>query len=515
MGKGTHAKIKRLYQNTREFLTEKWIETHEESQVSRLQRFGHFWVLVFKSFSRNRCPVRATALAYTTLLALVPLLAVVLSITSSLLQEKGEAATKDIIRQFVDAAVPQLKLLPPEPPLTNSVSTTNTANAVTNAAAASVTNAVSAPKSTEAGLKPQDQVVNYIYEFMAKMKVKTLGVTGMAGLVVIAIMLLSTIEGTFNDIWGVTHGRSWPRRVVQYWAAITLGPMALVLAIVLAGNTYSQSAKAWIEEMHFVGQLMVWALPFLYISIAFALFYKLMPNTQVHWRAAVVGGLVGGSLWLMLNIFNSFFVTRVITWSKIYGTTLALLPIFLLGLYFSWVIMLFGAQVAYAFQNRSVYVQEKRAESVGQRAREYIALRVMTFLARRFERGEPAPTILEIAEELGVSSRLAGRVLQPLMDARLAHEVTIDKDTGYAPARPPDTITCCDVLQTLRGTSGTELLTRDDGTRDLVCQEFERIEKAEARAGSITLKDLLDRLDQQEGPREQVTRSMVEAVDGH
>src|SRR6266850_3907769 len=111
MGNGFGLKLKKLYNQTYDFLSEKWVVTHDEQQASRLQRFAHFWLLVFKSFARNKGPLRATALAYTTLLGLVPLLAVGFGIASSFLKEKGEQATREIIQQFVDAAVPQLQLL--------------------------------------------------------------------------------------------------------------------------------------------------------------------------------------------------------------------------------------------------------------------------------------------------------------------------------------------------------------------------------------------------------------------
>ena len=71
----------------------------------------------------------------------------------------------------------------------------------------------------------------------------------------------------------------------------------------------------------------------------------MIPNTQVNWNAALAGGLVGGSLWLFLNIFNAFQLSRVVGMSKIYGSALAVIPIFLVGLYFSWFVVLFGAQV--------------------------------------------------------------------------------------------------------------------------------------------------------------------------
>src|SRR6266568_4378572 len=102
MGDGTSSRLKKIYTGIYEFLTEKWVATHEEAQASRLHRFAHYWLLVFKTFSRNRCPLRATALAYTTLLALIPLLAVGFGIASSVLKTKSEDANKRLIGELVD-----------------------------------------------------------------------------------------------------------------------------------------------------------------------------------------------------------------------------------------------------------------------------------------------------------------------------------------------------------------------------------------------------------------------------
>src|SRR5882762_11224350 len=110
MGNGTGSRLRKIYIAACDFLTEKWIHTQEEAEKSRLHRFAHFWLLVFKSFSRNKGPLRATALAYTTLLGLIPLLAVGFGVASSFLKENPES-TRDIIEHLVDTVVPQLKLL--------------------------------------------------------------------------------------------------------------------------------------------------------------------------------------------------------------------------------------------------------------------------------------------------------------------------------------------------------------------------------------------------------------------
>jgi membrane protein len=253
------------------------------------------------------------------------------------------------------------------------------------------------------------------------------------------------------------------------------------------------STEGFIQRFGFLG-LFLKALPFVFITIAFALLYKVMPNTQVHWVAAIIGGVVGGGFWLTVNHFSAIFASRVFTMSKIYGTALAIIPIFLIGLYFSWLIVLLGSQVAYAYQNRVVYVQEKKAENVSQRGREYVAFRLMALIAQRFDIAARPPSLLEISTRLGVPSRLVGRVIQPLCESSLIHAVAIGNEEGYAPARPLETITCHDIINTLRSTGG-QLDTREDASRPLICAEFERIYEGEReRAAAVTLKDLVTRM---------------------
>jgi len=516
MGRGLYSRLRKLYTATYEFVTEKGIETHEEALAPRWQRFAHFWLLVFKSFGRNRCPLRATALAYTTLLALIPLLAVSFGLISGFLSTKGTDETKRIIGQLVDAVVPQLSLLDEKRLQALEQSTITQTNAPgTNAGppvaasgplessrtnSAAGTNVVAA---AERKVTPREEAINRIDELITNASAKTLGFTGFVGLIFVAILLLSTIEGTFNDIWGVTRGRTWFRRILQYWAMITLGPIAMFSVIYLVSTEYFKIGPETLETLPLVGKWVVGALPFVpkalafvLLSILFALLYKVMPNTEVNWRAALMGGFVGGSLWLLLNIVNAVNLSRVVGMSKIYGTALGIIPIFLIGLYFSWLIMLFGGQVAYAFQNRGVYLQEKKAESVNQRNREYVALRVMTLIAQRFDQGLKPPTVLETATELSIPSRLVGRVLQPMVEAGLVLEATGGKnEVNYAPARPTEAITCYDVLQALRVGGGQELETRDEQSRPVVCAHFERISDAERQAASsVTLKDLVNQI---------------------
>ena len=213
---------------------------------------------------------------------------------------------------------------------------------------------------------------------------------------------------------------------------------------------------------------------------------------KVHWKAALVGGLAGGILFHLNNVVSVLYVSRVVSNSKIYGS-LALVPVFMIGLYFSWLILLFGAQVAYAYQNRASYLEERQVENINQRGREFVALRLMTFIGQRFARGEPPPSCVEIATALAAPTGLVQQVLQTLVAARLVVEAT-GAESGYLPARPLEAITCHDVLRALRATQGEELATRDEPARSEVYGEFHRIEEAERQAAaSVTMLALVNR----------------------
>jgi len=466
------------------------IPTDAENEFNRLERFAHFWVLVGRSFVRNRCPVRAAALSYTTLLALIPLLAVAISVTSSLLKSQGE----DKIYAAVDKLVSNL--MPPATVTSNTNGAVSLNLAPGMSAVLSQTNSIlSADSDTRVGTV-QKEAAQYIHEFIQNTRSGALGVVGMLLLVSIAIRMLASIESTFNDIWGVTHGRNWLWRIVLYWTTVTLGPLLIVSALGLAGGPHLQTTRNLIAHMPLFGDVIFEFLPFVVLWLTFALVYLLVPNTKVQFGAACVGGIVGGSLWHLNNLFGFLYVSRVVTNSKIYGS-LGLVPVFMVGLYFSWIILLFGSQVAYAFQNRKLYLQERIVENVNQRGKEFIALRLMTLVGQRFQQGEPAASLQQISTALGIPTKLAQQVLQPLLAARLVTEIA-GAEPAYLPARPLDAINAHHVLRAVRAGSGQDIATRDEPARAEVLGEFAKIEEAErSAASSVTLLALVNRAQKQ------------------
>jgi membrane protein len=192
------------------------------------------------------------------------------------------------------------------------------------------------------------------------------------------------------------------------------------------------------------------------------------------------------------NMVSVLYVSRVVSNSKIYGS-LGLVPVFMIGLYFAWLILLFGAQVAYAYQNRAAYIEEKQVENINQRGREFIALRLMTLVGQRYIEGVPPACLAEMSEQLAVPTRLVRQIMQTLACARLVVE-TVGAEPAYLPARPMERITCHDILQAMRASHGQELSTRDEPGRAEVYGEFQRIQEAERQAAaSVTMLALVNR----------------------
>ncbi|HZL41656.1 MAG TPA: YhjD/YihY/BrkB family envelope integrity protein [Verrucomicrobiae bacterium] len=478
-----------------------WDESifRRRGEPSRFYKFVHFWVLVGRSFSRNRCPIRASALSYTTLFALIPMLAVAMSVTTIFLKKEGKEQIERVIERFVSTVIPPAAIDTNTPapvvlPPGSAVSTNQgTAIEVPPLDAAGETNAEPPLLVNDTRISAaQRKVAEQIYGFVQNVQSGAIAGVGMLALIYMAMQLLNQVESTFNDIWGVVRGRNWLLRIVIYWATMTLGALLMAGALGLSSGPHFEKTQHMISRMPIIGHYVFPILTVMLIWLAFSMLYQLVPNTKVRFSAALVGGLVAALLSHANNAFGFLYVSRVVTNSRIYGS-LGLIPVFMAGLYLSWLILLFGAQVAYAFQNRRLYLQEKLAENVNQRGREFVALRLLTFVGQRFHLGRPPPTIHEMSSELGIPSRLVQQVLQTLAAAHLIVEIS-GAEPAYTAGRPLEAITAHHVLMAMRATPGQELQTREEPVREEVYGEFARIQEAEKQvASTISLLALVQR----------------------
>ena len=279
-----------------------------ETGLTKFEQFVHFWVLVWRSFVRNRCPVRAAALSYTTLLALIPMLAVAMSLSTFLLKSKGEEQIGAFIEQFIAYVVPDAPKLTNAPPSDFDVFI-GPADLPSDGEA-SPTNAISAVQAADTNTTPvvatsslakDARVVAatgrgaaQIKQFLQRANSGTLGTLGGLFLFWTAIMMLIRIEETFNDIWGVTQGRDWWPRITNYFFTIVFGPVLLIAAIGLtSGSAFPEDPESPGPDAVASNRLISQLLPVVMISMTFAVLYKLMPNTKVRFSAAFDGRAAG------------------------------------------------------------------------------------------------------------------------------------------------------------------------------------------------------------------------------
>ncbi len=453
------------------------LEIHPLSRAIRATRLSkvlvafHLAKLIIQGFYKNRCPVRAAALSYTTLLAVVPLLAVVLSVSKNFLHERTASVVPQMLDRAVALVAPQLEYMPLDETVAGPV----------------------APGQATVSSKAREEVVAKIQDFIGNIDAGALGIIGSVFLVFVGIRLLTTIEATFNDIWGVQKGRSIWKKVVYYWTTITFGPLMLLAAVAVTGSLELSSIRAQLSVAPWIEKVVLRMVPFVLLWGGFTLMYMLMPNTHVKFRAALAGGIVGGTLWQLNSLLSTLYVSRVVTYSKIYGA-LGIVPVVLVGLYFSWLIVMLGAQVSFAAQNIRTYLQMRASERIDQEGRELLACRMVLHACASFLNGREAPTTSEVAERLDAPLQLLNALMGRLVDGGILSEVGGDP-AKLQPARPPETITVADVLHVARSADGKcceKVLA--SGTDDLMGQHLCALYETERTSpANLSFKELAER----------------------
>lgn len=361
-----------------------------------LSRLGY---LVVRGVTKNKSMVRATELAYTTLLSIVPLIAVMLAFAKAF---GGLAKITESIQPLI----------------------------VNNLAIGS-----------------GEVVKKYLMEFTQNLNAGTLGVVGFIFLILTAVGLLSTIETAFNEVWGVKTQRSWFRRFNSYWTILTVGPIFVAFSI---GITASLQSSHFVQNylQSDLTRFVIKAAPYVLTWVAFTMLYLYMPNTRVRFRSALLGGVLAGTLWEFAKYGYTVYSASSNTYSTIYGS-LGALPVFLIWLYLAWIIVLIGAEISFAQQNIKTYREERRTTNVSQNFKEFLALDLVAFICESFNQGKGAVTLTQIIEKFKIPIRLANEVLFNLTSAKILLE-TGETERYYCPAKPLQDITVKNVLDSLR-----------------------------------------------------------------
>jgi len=416
-----------------------------------LLRLGQVGARVGHDFIADRCLLRASALTYTSLLSFIPMLALMFAVLKGLgVQNRLEP----IILEHIAVG--------------------------------------------------SEQALSKIIEYINNTNVGRLGSFGLVFLVMTVLTLLSNIEDSFNSIWYVRETRSLMRRFSDYFSVVILGPIFLVLAITMTATLEAQGFVLQLKEMAYVGTLVIFlfkVLPYVAMWAAFAFLYIFMPNIKVHLRAALVGGLVGGTLWQLTQWGYVNFQVGVARYNAIYGT-MAALPIFMIWLYISWLIVLLGLEVSYAWQNLRHLRQEQAGDDSSFANRELLALRIMLVVGERFQRGVVPWGLGDISGQLLLAPRLTRSIVNDLVRLRLLSEVSAEEEdeTGYQPARALDALPIFELLKTIEGNGvppGENRESADEQDGGEVADQL--YEVGNTALNGMTLADLVGRYQQQLG----------------
>jgi membrane protein len=392
-------------------------------------------------FSARLLDARAAGLVYTTLLSLVPFLAVTFSVLKAF-----------DVHQMIEPVLAQ---------------------------------------ALEPLGSKGEEITAQVIEFVTNIKVGVLGVVGIAGLLYTTYSLIDKIETTLNAIWRVRQGRSWGRKFTDYLSVVLVGPVLVMTAFGLLASVQSNALVQRILEMQPFGYVAVWAaqfMPFVILSGLFSFIYKFVPNTTVRITSALVGGVAAAILWGLAGEAFAAFVVESSKYSAIYSG-FAILILFLLWLYVGWVIILVGAQVSFFHQYPSAYRTHFLWAHGTYAFRERLVLLLLMHIARRYLEGLPPAQPPELASEVGVPVSIVEERVNELIEHGMLGRM--EKPEGVGLVKAPELIQVTEILEVIRGTGpmGAELRSESRAEVDHLLDNRDRAVQ-EALAG-ITLRSLV------------------------
>jgi membrane protein len=343
----------------------------QDSAISRTERYlvniGRHVFALSRDLFEGQISMRAMSLVYTTLLSLVPILALAFSVL------KAFGAHNTL-----------------EPLLTEFLR----------------------PLGGQA-----DEIIANIMGFVDKMKVGVLGSLGISLLLYSAISLIQKVEASFNFIWRISRPRPLSQRISDYFSVLMVGPILVFSAIGLTASVSSNTIVEKIISIEPFGMLfygLTKMLPYLLIIGAFSFLYSFIPNTRVRWRAALGGGLFAGVAWQTSSVLFASFVSSATNYNAVYSG-FAIFIFLLIWLHLGWLILLLGCQLAYYLQHPSQLSPERIVPALSGRGAEYLTLMVMSLSGRRFLDGEAGYTQEELARALNAPPEHVAQTVETLL----------------------------------------------------------------------------------------------------
>lgn len=397
--------------------------------------------LAIKGFNEDKCLTKATALTFYTLFSIVPVLALVFAIS------KGFGYEKDL-QIMIAASYPEYKQI-------------------------------------------LDQAFISANSMLANTRGGVIAGFGIVLLLWSVLKLLVNIEENFNEIWEIKKGRTWIRKVTDYLTVMLISPLLLIVA---GGLTVAIQTK--VGNMHLLGSLstiLIHLLAFLLVACVFGFLYLVLPNTKVNFKSAIIAAIIGTILFELLEWAYVKFQIGANSLNAIYGG-FAALPLFLIWVQYSWYVVLFGAEIAFANQNVDHYELENEISKLSVRYKKVISLMIANLVAKRFFEGEKPLNSIEIAQKLDLPVRLARTVINDFVTAGIFIEMRtdIEKEIVYQPGITESKLTVKNILEALEKNGVNNLPISDTSELIHINQLMHDLEKSlDNELGNTFVKDIV------------------------
>jgi len=296
------------------------------------------------------------------------------------------------------------------------------------------------------------EVANRLVGFVDNIRVGVLGSVGFAFLIYTVISLLQKIESAFNFAWQVDRMRTISQRFSSYLSVVLIGPVLIFSAIGLAAAILNSELAQRLISIEPLGSLIVYSgrlVPYFLVCLAFTFVYMFIPNTRVQLRAALVGGVIGGALWATAGWGFATFIASSSKYAAIYSS-FAILILLLIWLYLSWLIMLVGSQIAYFVQYPKYMTLHRVRFVLSNRVRERLALQIMYLAGYNFYHGVQPWNLDALVERLGLPGEPVHRVIEILVNAGYLIEITSEEPPVYLPVHDIETMQLADLLTAVR-----------------------------------------------------------------
>lgn len=396
-------------------------------------------LIVFQEFQRDLITLRASALTFTVVLSLVPMLALGTAVLKGL-------GAGDQMREAAYKFIDQFELSVAK----ESGEQINTAAGPVPALRPDMDMAT-AVKPAQKGLTVHlRKAVDQIFDYVDRTNFATLGAFGILGLVIAAIFVLSSIEQAMNAIWQAESSRPIGRKIMDYLALMILLPVSINTVMATMATLQSQALLVRLQGMlpgTWMGPLLLNMVPIVLLIATFTILYRFLPNTKVNISSALIGGVCGGLGWLLIQVIYIKLQIGVARYNAIYGS-FATLPLFLVWMQMGWVVFLAGAEMAFAVHVWRNYLWKGTMLSPSNQMA--LAFDIMeTTLADFHERRVTDRTSL--ARRLKQPDAYVASVLKSLLTKGLLRGVDGEKDR-FVPAAPAEEINPAEIVDLIYGT---------------------------------------------------------------